>query len=103
MAKLLEHEALHVEVTKSALQARQPEIINPSYVAFVVWLPASDEFLQKHDKSNDATVFQWVKGIPAAAKRFSRLKKAKVTAEEKEGAVVAILLEAEKQYMAMEL
>ncbi|WP_193061050.1 hypothetical protein [Halomonas sp. 3A7M] len=103
MAKLLEHEAVKVEAAQAALQAKLPGIDSPSYVAFVVWLPASDEFLHKHDKNNDATVYQWVKGIPAAAKWFPRLKRAKAIAAEKEGAVVAVLLETEKQYMAMEL
>lgn len=103
MAKLLEHEALYVDAAKASLQAKLQGSESPTYVAFVVWLPTSDEFLHKHEKNNDATAYQWVKGVPAAAKFFSRLKRAQAIADEKEGAGVVILLETEKQYMAIEI
>lgn len=50
MAKLLEHEASHVDTAKAALKAKPPGSESPSYVAFVVWLHDSDEFLHKHGK-----------------------------------------------------
>ncbi|WP_075881818.1 hypothetical protein [Vreelandella massiliensis] len=98
MAKLLDHEAPFVEAAKEQLKAERPHISNPVFIAFVVWLPDSDEFLNTYHKNSDATAYQWAKGVPGMARRFSRLKKAQSIVDEKEQAVVAVLLETAKQY-----
>lgn len=103
MAKLLDHEAEFVDRAKARLQAENPDLGSSNFVAFVVWLPDSDEFLNKHQKNNDSTVYKWVRGIPDLARRYSRLKKAQAVASEKDGAVVAILLETDKKYVVSQL
>ncbi|WP_346798081.1 hypothetical protein R5M92_04185 [Halomonas sp. Bachu 37] len=99
MAKLLEQEQGYVDAARGALLEQLPHVGTLAYVAFVVWLPDSDEFLCQIQSGKDATAYKWVMGRPELARRFPRLKRARAIADEKEGATVAILFETDRQFM----
>nr|WP_289073826.1 hypothetical protein [uncultured Halomonas sp.] len=103
MAKLLEYEERLVGAACIELERNMPKGASPEYVAFVVWLPETDEFLNDYRQDLDAFVFQWAKGLPELAKRFTRLKRAESIACQKDGAKVVALFETNRKYAVIEL
>lgn len=99
MAKLLENEEAVVGKARAEMQEAIGTGEPLSFVAFVVTLPESDEFLHKHQQAKGVILYEWAQSLPELAHRFSRLKKAEAIAAEKEGAEVGILFETQKQYV----
>jgi hypothetical protein len=97
VAKLLESERELVDSAREQVR----EMLGAdtaSFVAFVVTLPGSDEFLHKHRSAGGVSVYEWAKSRPEMAHRFSRLKKAEAIVAEKGEARVAVLFETATQY-----
>lgn len=99
MAKLLENEEVLVGKARAEMQEAMGTGEPLSFVAFVVTLPESDEFLHKHQKAKGVTLYEWAKSLPELAHPFARLKKAEAIAAEKESAEVGILFETQRQYV----
>ncbi|OJA04982.1 hypothetical protein [Halomonas sp. QHL1] len=99
MAKLLENEEVLVGKARVEMQEAMGTGEPLSFVAFVVTLPGSDEFLHKHQKAKGVTLYEWAKSRPELAHPFARLKKAEAIAAEKESAEVGILFEMQRQYL----
>lgn len=98
MAKLVGNEPGIVE----AARIKIPNSVAPqdaiAFLAFVVWIPDSDEFLQTYHTEGDVWTWQWIKGMPILAFRFPRLKRAQRVAWEKPQSVVAVLFDTPRQF-----
>ena len=98
MPKLLEYESTVVERAKLGVP---PSVREVTFVAFVVRLSGSDEFLHRYLLHNNVSTWIWTKSRPAMASRFPRLKRANQVAAEKEGAEVAVLFETPRQFLVL--
>ena len=93
MAKIIDSERPFIE---EAQQSMHPSF---EYVAFVVCIPESDEFLVQEERvSKGVERLLFGRGVPGKAKRFVRMKKAMKVAEEKAERRVAMLFENDNQF-----
>lgn len=101
MAKVIEYEKKHVDEAQVELDARFPKE-ELKFVAFVIKIPESDEFLINRINNKDFSQYQWGKGLPMKAQRFTRLKVAqKIAKEIGKGATAEILFEGNTIFMSI--
>ncbi|KPM75563.1 hypothetical protein AOG28_16405 [Cobetia sp. UCD-24C] len=65
-------------------------------------LPDSDEYLAIHEKKSSNTAYKWVTSQPSSAVIYQRLIKARRVAQDKEGAIVAMIFEDTQQIYVVE-